>query len=126
MGQHPLNLALRFILEMAALFAIGYWGWVRHEGVLQVILAISLPLIAAVLWGTFRVPGDASSGAEPVVAVPGLVRLLLELALFSFATWGLYDANATNAAWIVGAAVLGHYFISYDRVRWLLQQKPID
>ena len=122
MGQHPLNLALRFLLEMAALFSIGYWGWVGHEGVLRIGLTLSLPLMAAVLWGAFRVPGDASSGGQPVVAVPGVLRLLLELALFAFAVWGLRDAGATIAAWIVGGAVLFHYVISYDRIGWLLRQ----
>jgi hypothetical protein len=122
MGQHPLNLALRFILEMASLFSIGYWGWTGNEGILRVILAISLPLIAAVLWGVFRVPGDESSGAEPVVAVPGLLRLLLELALFSFASWGLYRSGAVTAAWVLGGVTLIHYLISYDRVWWLLKQ----
>lgn len=121
MGQHPLNLALRFILEMAALIAIGYWSWTRHEGVLRVAMAISLPLIAAVLWATFRVPGDTSSGAEPIVAVPGLLRLLLELALFSFATWGLYRSGAVNAAWALGGVTLFHYLFSYDRIWWLLR-----
>lgn len=122
MGQHPLNLALRFTLEMAALISIGYWGWVQHEGVLRVGLAISLPLVAAVLWAVFRVPGDRSGGGEPIVAIPGILRLLLELALFAVAAWGLYEARATNVAWILSAVVLFHYLISYDRVWWLLHQ----
>lgn len=122
MGQNPLNLTLRFILEMAALAAIGYWGWTRDGGALRYILAIGLPLLAAVLWGTFRVPGDASSSGKAPVAVPGLVRLVLELGLFAFATWGLYAAGATLLAWLVGGVVLFHYLISYDRIRWLLQR----
>lgn len=120
MAQNPLNLALRFILEMAALVALGYWGWVQHEGVWRYVLAIGLPLIAAVLWGVFRAPGDASAG-PPIVAVPGPVRLLLELALFGGATWGLYNAGATSAAWVFGAIALVHYIVSYDRVWWLLR-----
>lgn len=32
MSQHPLNLALRFLLEIAASVAIGYWGWHQAEG----------------------------------------------------------------------------------------------
>ncbi len=27
MAFNPLNLALRFLLEVAALVAMGYWGW---------------------------------------------------------------------------------------------------
>lgn len=120
MGQHPLNLGLRFVLEMLALISIGYWGWAENDGVLRIIFAIGLPLLAAGMWGTFRVPGEASSGGAPIVAVPGYVRLLLELALFGAAVWGLHNAGATNAALLMGALVLFHYVISYDRVLWLL------
>ena len=27
MGSHPLNLALRFLLELVAIGAVGFWGW---------------------------------------------------------------------------------------------------
>lgn len=120
MGQHPVNLALRFLLEMAALFAVGYWGWAQHEGVWRYVLAIGLPLLAAVLWGVFRAPGDASAG-PPIIAIPGALRLALELGLFVAATWCLYNAGATRAAWIFGGIALFHYLISYDRVWWLLR-----
>ncbi len=56
MGSHPLNLALRFLLELVALGAMGYWGWTQHEGTARWLWAIGLPLVAAVLWGTFAVP----------------------------------------------------------------------
>jgi len=121
MGQNPLVLVMRFLLEMVALLAIGYWGWTRHAGVLRLALAISVPLIAAVLWAIFRVPGD-TSGGPPVVAVPGLVRLLLELAFFGLAIWCLYASGLTIGAWLYGGLVLFHYLISYDRIRWLMQQ----
>jgi len=121
MGGRPINLALRFILEIAAHIALGYWGWTRSEGVLRYGLAISLPIVAAVIWATFRVTGEAGSG-QPIVAVPGVVRLLLELPLFCVAVWGLYDAGAMSAAWIFGGIVLVHYLLSYDRIRWLLRQ----
>jgi hypothetical protein len=60
MGSNPINLAVRFLLEIAGLIAIGYWGWHQGEGFLSIILAIGLPVIAAVLWGTFAVLEDPS------------------------------------------------------------------
>ena len=33
MASHPLNLAVRFLLEIAALVAIGYWGFSQHSGI---------------------------------------------------------------------------------------------
>jgi hypothetical protein len=119
MGQNPINLALRFFLELAALYFIGYWGWTQHAGVLRYLLAIGLPLLAAVIWGVFRVPGD---GGAPRVRVPGIVRLLIEVVFFGFAIWGLFDAGGTTAGWIFGGITLFHYLISYDRIAWLLKQ----
>jgi len=122
MGSHPINLAFRFLLEVVALLAIGYWGWSTSEGMLRFVLALGLPLTAAVLWGTFRVPNDASSSGKAPVPVPGILRLLLELALFAFAVWALYDAGAVRLSWVLGFAVVVHYALSYDRISWLIRQ----
>lgn len=121
MGQNPLNLAFRFLLEIVALLALAFWGWTQHTGLLRVLLAAGLPVLAAVLWATFRVPGDSSASGGAPVAVPGWLRLLLELALFVGAVWALHDAGATTAALVLGLAVLLHYALSYDRVLWLLR-----
>src|SRR6266508_2213622 len=119
MGQNLINLALRFFLELAALYFIGYWGWTQHAGVLRYLLAIGLPLLAAIIWGVFRVPGD---GGAPRVRVSGIVRLLIEAGFLGFATWGLLDAGATTTGWIFGGITLLNYIISYDRIAWLLKQ----
>ncbi len=119
MGQNPVNLALRFFLELAALYFIGYWGWTQHDGIFRYILAIGLPLLAAVIWGVFRVPND---GGAPRVRVSGVVRFLIEIVFFGCATWGLFEAGATTTGWIFGGITLFHYLISYDRIVWLLKQ----
>lgn len=124
MAYHPLNLAVRFLLELCALAAIAYWGWTQHSGLLRYLLAIGGPLVAAVLWGTFRVPDDGSSSGRAPVPVPGLVRLVLELAFFTFAAWGLYDAGQTLLALILAGVVVLHYLLSYNRIAWLLRQSP--
>ena len=117
MADHPLNLAVRFGLEIAALIAYGVWGWQQRDDWLRFILVIGVPLVAAVLWGTFRVPTDP--GTTPV-EVPGMLRLALELAFFAFATWALYDVGPAKLGWILGIAVAIHYVISYDRIWWLI------
>jgi len=122
MGSHPINLAIRFLLELSALLAMGVWGWRQSEGWLRFLLALSIPIMAAVVWGTFAVPNDPSrSGAAPI-AVPGLLRLAIELAVFVFATWALYDLGATGLSWTLGIIVAVHYIISYDRIRWLISR----
>ena len=122
MGSNPINLAVRFILEMGGLLALGKWGWLQADGFLRFVLALGVPLLAAVLWGTFAVPDDPSRSGKAPVKVPGFVRLLLELGFFASATWALFAVGSTTLGWIFGAAVLIHYLISYDRIFWLVNR----
>jgi len=119
LGSHPLNLGLRFLLELAALAAAGRWGWQKTDGWPRYALAAGFPLVIAALWGTFRVLGDP--GPAPV-AVPGALRLAFELAVFVFAVWALADARSGGLAWAMGIITGLHYIVSYDRVLWLLRQ----
>jgi hypothetical protein len=121
MAKNPLNLLLRIILEIFALISLGSWGWVQSGGWIRYLLAIGIPLGAAVLWGTFNVPDDPSRSGRAPVPVPGWFRLVLELAFFAFAAWGLYNVGSDLIAWIFTAVVLFHYAVSYDRILWLLE-----
>ena len=123
MGSQPINLAVRFLLEIAGLIAIGYWGWQQGEGFLSYILAIGLPVIAAIVWGTFAVPDDPSRSGNARVPIPGWLRLILELIFFGFAVWCLYDVGSQQIAIVLAIIVLVHYALSYDRVLWLIKQK---
>ena len=122
MGSNPINLAVRFFLEMAGLVALGWWGWNQADGISGFLLAIGIPFLAAGLWGTFAVPNDPSRGGEPKVPVAGIVRLILELGFFASATWSLFAMDASTLGWIFGIAVFIHYLISYDRIDWLIRQ----
>jgi hypothetical protein len=119
-SNNPVNLAVRFLLELAALAALGFWAWTTQDGILRPALTLGLPVAAAFLWGTFRVPNDP--GPAPV-AVPGIVRLLLELALFVSAAGLLVAADQPTAAAVLAAVTTVHYLVSYDRVRWLIAQR---
>ena len=122
MGSHPINLVIRFLLEITALIVVGLWGWKQSESWPRFVMAIGIPILLAAIWGTFAVPDDPSrSGAAPV-PVPGVVRLLIELGIFAFATWVLYDMGYIKASWILGLIVVIHYAVSYDRISWLLSQ----
>jgi hypothetical protein len=122
MNSHPINLAVRFLLELIALTTVGYWGWHQSDGPFRYVLALGLPLIAAVAWGSFNVANDPSRSGQAPVPVPGIVRLGLELALFGFAIWALFDLGLTTLGWVMGIVVLVHYGVSYDRLRWLIKQ----
>jgi len=118
MSSHPINLALRFLLELAALAAVAVWGWRTGDGWLRYALAIGLPLVLAVVWAVFRVPNDP--GPAPV-ATPGVARLIIELAFFGFAAWALYDIGALAPCLLLSLTVIAHYVTSYDRVLRLIR-----
>jgi hypothetical protein len=120
MALHPLNLAIRFLLEITMLVAIGYWGFHQHDGIWRFVLGIGLPLIAAAAWAILAVPGDRSRSGDAPVPVPGLVRLILELALFGLAAWALYAAGSPVLALTLAGVTAIHYAVSYDRIAWLL------
>ena len=120
MGSNPINLALRFGLELAALAAMGVWGWRQAGGWFKYLLAPGLPLLAAFLWGALAVPDDPSRSGKAPLPIPGILRLLLELGVFAFATWALYDAGYSRWSWVLGALAVVHYIASYDRILWLI------
>lgn len=120
MGSNPINLAVRFLLELSALAALGAWGWRQGGGWLRFLLALGIPLAASVIWGTFAVPGDPSRSGSAPVPVPGILRLAIELAFFAFAAWALRDLGQERLSWVMGIVVVLHYLASYDRILWLM------
>jgi len=121
MGSHPVNLAVRFLLELTALTATGIWGWKQSDGWIRFILAFGIPVIVAAIWGTFAVPNDPSRSGKAPVAVPGIIRLVIELAIFTLAIWTLQDVGVIILSWILCIIVVVHYIMSYDRIMWLIK-----
>lgn len=112
------NEVLRFALEVAALVAFGYAGWNLVDGALaSTVLAAALPLVAAAVWGVFRVDGDPKLAPVPV---PGLVRLCIETDFFAAAVILLAVVGAWAAAGVLAALVVLHYAWGWRRVRWLI------
>jgi hypothetical protein len=124
LGSHPVNLAFRFLLELAALGAMGVWGWHHGAGPFRALLALALPLAGAALWGVFAVRGDPSRSGSAPIPVPGFLRLGLEAAFFGFAAWALHATGHRTSAALFGVGVILHYAVSYDRVAWLLRTQP--
>ncbi len=124
MSKHPLNLGVRFLLELFALAALGEWGWQLTAGWTRWLLAAAVPLFAAALWGVFAVPEDPSRSGKAPVPVPGWIRLLLEWGIFASTIWALHSMGRVAVSWISAGVVILHYGLSYDRVRWLLADLP--
>ncbi|MDJ0628729.1 MAG: YrdB family protein [Rhodobacter sp.] len=120
--MHPANLALRFALELAALAGVGWLVWGATQGWLRPVAAVLTAATVGTLWTVFNVPGDPSrSGAAPVT-VPGIVRLVLELAILlgGALAWHLAGHSAIGAT--VATLVVLHYALSTGRIAWLLSQ----
>lgn len=119
MSQNPLNLAFRFLLEIAGWAAFAYWGW-AWGGFWRWPLAIGVPLLTMVIWAVFRTPGDNSANPKAPVPVQGIVRLGLEMAFFGLAVVALFNAGSPIPGAILAVLVIAHYIVSWDRVMWLL------
>ena len=123
MGSNPINLVLRFILEMAALVSMGFFGWQLSDNWLKFILVILLPLTAMIIWGVFNVPDDPNRSGNAPIKVPGVLRLIIEIVFFSLSVLFLILIGKTIIAVILGALVIIHYLFSWDRLVWLVKQK---
>jgi hypothetical protein len=121
-GSHPANLALRFLLEVVALLAIGWWGWSLSDNWWRFVLAVLFSLVAATMWGTFAVPDDPSRSGEAPVVVRGWIRLGLESAVFGTAALGLAAVGRGSFAVVFLVVVVAHYLVSIDRINWLLER----
>lgn len=121
MSSHPINLALRFLLELVALGAMSIWGFAHGAGWTRFAFAIMAPLMAAAVWGVFAVPGDPSRSGSAPVPVAGILRLILELGFFTFAVWCLFSLPRPSLAILLGSVTAAHYAISHDRIGWLLR-----
>ncbi|MEV0174119.1 YrdB family protein [Streptomyces sp. NPDC050803] len=119
-GFHPLILVVRFALELVALVCFGLWAWSTAPTPLRYLLVVAVPLAVAVLWGVFATPDDASRSGETVIATPGPLRLVLELAVFFGGAAAIYAAGFQASALTLAGVLVVYHLLSWDRVVWLL------
>ena len=101
------NLALRFLLELCALGALGYWGFKTGSGTLAKIgLGVGAPLVAAVVWAIFVSP-------QAPVQLPGIVVLLLQVLVFGSAAAGLVVTGHRTLALVFGVVVIINAVLMY-------------
>ena len=120
--MNPINLALRFLLELTALGALAWWASSLTGSWWRWLAAVALVLLVALAWGVFAVPGDPSRGGQGIVKVPGLARLALELLVFGAGAYALKSLGRPNLALGFIALLAAHYAWSHERVAWLLKQ----
>jgi len=121
MGKHPLNLALRFLLEITALLVYAFWGWKQAEGWQGLLLAAALPVIFATIWGIFAVKDDPSRSGKTAVPTRGFIRLCIEIVFFGLAILALFDLTLKIPGIVFSILVVIHYAFSLDKINWLLK-----
>jgi len=101
------NLLLRFLLELCALGALGYWGFKTGSATLtKVVLGVGAPLVAAVVWGTFLSP------RAPIQLHWGVV-LMLQGLVFASAAAGLVSTGHRSLALVFVVIVVINAILMY-------------
>ncbi len=101
------NLLLRFLLELFALGALGYWGFKTGDGMLaKVGIGIGAPLVAAVVWAVFVSP-------QASVQLPAILVLLLQVLAFGSAAAGLGATEHRTLDLVFGAVVVANAVLMY-------------
>ena len=80
------NLAVKFLLELAAFASFAVWGWSVAGGVTGLALAILLPLAAIAIWGLWCAP-------KATRRLPTAWRAPLEVGIFLLAAVALVAAG---------------------------------
>ncbi len=99
-----LSAALRFILELAALFAIG-----AAFGVFNFLIAVFMLAL-------FNAKGDKRFQG---VLVSGAMRLIIEIGIGLMGIYGTLYAFGVMWAGIFGAGWVGYLFLARERLLWL-------
>jgi hypothetical protein len=101
------NLLLRFLLELCALGAVGYWGFKTGSGIaVKIGLGIGAPLVVAVVWAVFISP-------RAPVHLPLPLSLLLQVVIFGLAAAALAVAGHHILGWVFVAVVVINSALMY-------------
>jgi len=103
-----------------AVFTLALCAFLPCMGV-GFLLALAVPLLAALLWGTFAVPNDPSRSGQAPIRIPGPLRLGLELMILGLGALALRGSGFERSSLVFTVLVVVHYAISYDPNAWPLR-----
>ncbi|MCU7826564.1 YrdB family protein [Kitasatospora sp. DSM 101779] len=94
------NEVLAFLLELAALVLLAWWGFAKGGGTAgRVLLGLGLPAAAVVLWGLFAAPKARYRPPLPVV-------LLVKALVLGGSAAALYGLGRPVAACVLAAVIV--------------------
>jgi Protein of unknown function (DUF2568) len=106
-----LNLALKFLLEITALVALGLFGASLATGAAAVVCGIALPVAAAVLWGLLAAPRARRR-------LPLRLRAPFELGVFTLGALALWRAVSVTSAAVLASFVLANALLLTAFGQW--------
>jgi hypothetical protein len=87
-----INDAVRFLVELAVLVAVGYWGFHDHSRwAAKLVLGVGGPVLIATAWGIWMAPQSNRRAPEGM-------RALLEVLIFGLATAALVASTGAVLA----------------------------
>ncbi|WP_406252455.1 YrdB family protein [Streptomyces atratus] len=93
------NELLAFVVELAALGALAWWGFATGGGVVaRVLLGVGAPAVAAVAWGMFAAP--RARFRPPLVGV-----LLVKAVVLGCGAYAVHAVGHSGAAVVFGVVV---------------------
>jgi hypothetical protein len=105
------NLALKFLLELAAFAGFAYWGWRVGSGVVAVLLAVAAPAVMIAVWGLFAAPRSTRRLGTSA-------RIPLELGVFALAAVALAVAGRLVLALVFGVLVVANALLLTAFRQW--------
>jgi uncharacterized protein DUF2568 len=100
------NDGLRFLLELAALASLAYFGFSEFDGAAGWLVAVGAPLLVAVVWGRFVSPKASHPQVDPT-------RLLLEVAVFGSGAGALLASGRTALGIVLAGLAVLHLGLTF-------------
>ncbi|MDQ1581046.1 MAG: hypothetical protein QOD05_1821 [Microbacteriaceae bacterium] len=93
------NDVLRFVLELFAIFSLGFWGFVAWPMPWNIVVGIAAPALAILLWALFRSP-------KAVFTIDVFGRALVEIVVMAAAALAWWDLGQPIVAGIFAAIAI--------------------
>lgn len=111
-----------FLLEIVGLAGIALLGWRMGDGGAPGLsLSALFVALAGAVWGIFRTRGFVPNGEDPVIAIPGPLRLALEFTFYAVAATGLWISGWELATFVLILGVIIITVMLRDRTFGLLR-----
>ena len=100
------NLAIRFLCEVAAVLALAHWGYRAGPGLTRWGLALLAPAALIAVWLLFVTP-------DPVVELARPLQFAIELAVWAAATAALVATGHRTLAVVFAVLAVGSGILNY-------------